>query len=142
MHSDKFPATTAFNIVMASAVTIVLTPAILTRYYENPELKPGGKKNRKPEQQLQETCNFTCRKSIAMPIAFLFIIFTFLFTSVFAQTIKGVINPQVVESAAYDVAYATVPYTILKPSMPLSSLPAKKITDKFVLTNRIDTLGV
>jgi hypothetical protein len=31
MHSDKFPATTAFNIVMASAVTIVLTPAILTR---------------------------------------------------------------------------------------------------------------
>jgi hypothetical protein len=77
-----------------------------------------------------------------MPIAFLFIIFTFLFTSVFAQTIKGVINPQVVESAAYDVAYATVPYTILKPSMPLSSLPAKKITDKFVLTNRIDTLGV
>lgn len=77
-----------------------------------------------------------------MPTAFLFFNFTFLFTSLFAQIKEGVKNPQVIESAAYDVAYATVPYTILKPNMPLSSLPAKKITDRFVLTNRIDTLGV
>lgn len=77
-----------------------------------------------------------------MSTAFLFFIFTLLLSSTFAQTIMGRKSPQVIESASYNVAYATVPYAILKPTKPLASLPAEKISDKFVRTNRIDTLGV
>ena len=75
---------------------------------------------------------------------FNFFLLSLLFFAGFAQTKNRQlgIKPEAIEGMQYDVASATVPYSILKPNAPLSGLPAKKITDNFIITNRIDTLGI
>lgn len=53
---------------------------------------------------------------------------------------EAVIMP--IESSDYSVYYAEVPHAVLTPKKPLSALPSRKITEKYFITDRIDTLRI
>jgi hypothetical protein len=53
-----------------------------------------------------------------------------------------VVMERMKESAEFDVRYATVPHKKLTPASPLSTLPVRKITDKYVITDRIDSVRI
>ena len=57
-----------------------------------------------------------------------------------AAPVEEVIRPA--ESSEYSVEYAKVAHAVLTPKTPLSALPSRKITERYFITDRIDTLSI